>query len=75
MIDPDAITVKQAAKILDCADAHVRLLIARGRLKAVKFGPIHAVNRASVEHYLKHERQPGRGRPRKTKKKTRRKTR
>jgi len=41
----------------------------------VKFGPMHAVERASVEHYLKHERQYGRGRPKKTKKKARRKTR
>jgi excisionase family DNA binding protein len=74
MMKPDSITSKQAAEILDCSDAHVRLLILRGRLKAMKFGRVHVVDRASVERYLKHERQTHMGRPRKAKK-TRRKTR
>jgi excisionase family DNA binding protein len=68
------ITVQQAAVILDCSEAHVRLLISRGRIEAKPFGRVHLVNAASVAHYLKHERQPGKGRPRKTKK-ARRKTR
>jgi excisionase family DNA binding protein len=68
------ITVKQAAAILDCTEAHVRLLISRGRIKAEPFGHVYLVNAASVAHYLKYERQPGRGRPRKAKK-PRRKTR
>jgi excisionase family DNA binding protein len=71
----DPITTKQAAEILDCTEGHVRLLITRGRIEATLFGFVYMVDRASVEHYLKHDRQPGRGRPRKTKKKTRRKTR
>lgn len=74
MANRDPITVKQAAEILDCSEAHVRLLITRDRIEAKPFGSVYLVNRASVEHYLKHERQPHRGRPRKSKK-TRRKTR
>jgi excisionase family DNA binding protein len=61
------ITVKQAAAILDCSKGHVQLLIRRGRIEAVPFGKVYLVNAASVAHYLKHERQPGRGRPRKAK--------
>jgi excisionase family DNA binding protein len=73
MPKPAPITVKQAAEILDCAEGHVRLLIRQGRIEAQRFGMMHQVDRASVERYLKHERQPGKGRPRK-KKSTRRKT-
>lgn len=73
MASRDPITVKQAAAILDCSEAHVRLLITRDRIEAKPFGSVYLVNRASVEHYLKHERQPHRGRPRK--KTTRRKAR
>jgi excisionase family DNA binding protein len=60
------ITVKQAAQVLDCSEAHVRLLISRGRIEAKSFGKVWLVDPASVRHYLKHERQPGKGRPRKT---------
>ena len=74
MAKPEPITVKQAAEILDCDEAHVRLLIRQGRIEAGRFGTMHQVNPMSVAHYLKHERQPGKGRPRK-KKTTRRKTR
>ena len=74
MVNRDPITVKQAAEILDCSEAHVRLLITQGRIEAKPFARVYLVNRASVEHYLKHERQPHRGRPRKSKK-ARRKTR
>lgn len=70
----DPITVKQAAEILDCSEAHVRLLCSRDRIEATRFGMVLLVNPASVAYYLKHERQPGKGRPRK-KKTTRRKTR
>jgi hypothetical protein len=68
------ITVKHAAEILDCTEAHVRLLITRGRIEAKPFSRVYLVDAASVAHYLKHERQPGKGRPRKTKQ-ARRKTR
>lgn len=73
----EPITVKQAAEILDCSMAHVRLLCSQDRIEAKRFGRVLLVNPASVAHYLKHERQPGRGRPRKTRgtTKTRRKTR
>jgi excisionase family DNA binding protein len=66
------ITVKQAAEILDCSEAHVRLLITRGRIDAEPFGRVYLVSAASVAHYLKHERQLGKGRPRKAKKARRR---
>jgi len=69
----EPITVKQAAGILDCSEAHVRLLCSRDRIEAKRFGHVLLVNPKSVAYYLKHERQPGKGRPRK--KKTRRKTR
>jgi hypothetical protein len=69
----EPITVKQAAEILDCSEAHVRLLCSRDRIEAKRFGHVLLVNPKSVAYYLKHERQPGKGRPRK--KKTRRKTR
>jgi excisionase family DNA binding protein len=68
----DPITVKQAAEVLDCSEAHVRLLISRGRIEATSFSKVWLVDPVSVRHYLNHERQPGRGRPRKTR---RRKTR
>lgn len=68
------ITVMQAAAILDCTAAHVRLLISHGRIEAKPFGHVYMVNAASVADYLKYERQPGRGRPRKAKQ-ARRKTR
>ena len=73
MHKPDPITVKKAAEILDCSEAHVRLLCSRDRIEAKRFGRVLLVNPASVAYYLKHERQHGKGRPRK--KKTRRKTR
>jgi excisionase family DNA binding protein len=63
----DPITTREAAELLDCSQGHVRLLIARGRIAAKTFGRVHLVDRASVMRYLEHERQPGRGRPRKTK--------
>ena len=69
------ITVKKAAEILDCSEAHVRLLCSRDRIEAERFGVVLLVNPASVAYYLKHERQRHMGRPRKAKKKTRRKTR
>ena len=72
MPKPDPITVKQAAEILDCSEAHVRLLCSRDRIEAKRFGMVLLVNPESVAYYLKHERQPHKGRPRK--KKTRRKT-
>jgi excisionase family DNA binding protein len=74
MAPREPITVKQAAAILDCTEAHVRLLITRGRIEAKPFGHVYLVNAASVAQYLKHERQPGKGRPRKAKQ-ARRKTR
>jgi len=52
----------------------VRLLCSRDRIEAKRFGRVLLVNPASVAYYLKHERQPGKGRPRK-KKTTRSKTR
>jgi excisionase family DNA binding protein len=64
----DPITVKEAASILDCSEAHVRLLCSRDRIEAKRFGRVLLVNPASVAYYLKHERQPGKGRPKKTKK-------
>ena len=67
------ITVKQAAAILDCTEAHVRLLICRGRINAEPFGRVYLVSPVSVAHYLKHERQPGKGRPRKAKQARRKK--
>jgi excisionase family DNA binding protein len=73
MHKPDPITVKQAAEILDCSEAHVRLLCSRDRIEAKRFGRVLLVNPESVAYYLKHERQTHMGRPRK--KKTRRKTR
>lgn len=72
MAKPAPVTVQQAAEILDCDEAHVRLLIRRGRIEAGRFGKMHQVNPASVAHYLKHDRKPQMGRPRK-KKTTRRK--
>lgn len=72
MPKPDPITVKEAALILDCSEAHVRLLCARDRIEAKRFGRVLLVNPASVAYYLKHERKPQMGRPRK-KKITRRK--
>jgi excisionase family DNA binding protein len=74
MPKPDPITVKQAAEILDCSEAHVRLLCSRDRIEAKRFGRVLLVNPASVAYYLKHERQRHMGRPRK-KKTPRRKTR
>jgi excisionase family DNA binding protein len=65
MPKPDPITVKQAAEILDCSAAHVRLLCSRGRIEAKRFGIVLLVNPTSVAYYLKHERQFHKGRPRK----------
>jgi excisionase family DNA binding protein len=72
MANVDPITVKQAAEILDCREAHVRLLIARGRIDARLFSRVYLVDAQSVARYLKHGRCPHMGRPRKTR---RRKTR
>ena len=65
------ITVQQAAEILDVAAAHVRLMIRRGRIAAVPFSGVWLVDEASVKNYAKVYRQPGRGRPRESKKQTR----
>lgn len=64
---PLPLTVKDAALILDVAEAHVRLMIKKGRIEATPFNGVWMVSEASVKHYAKVYRQPGRGRPRKAK--------
>lgn len=72
MANIEPITVKQAAKTLDCSEAHVRLLIVKGRIDARRFSRVYLVDAQSVARYLEHGRCPHMGRPRKTR---RRKTR
>ncbi|HEY7181061.1 MAG TPA: helix-turn-helix domain-containing protein [Blastocatellia bacterium] len=62
----NVLTVTQAAERLGVADAHVRLLIKQGKLKADKHGSLWLLTVEEVDRYQK-EKKP-RGRPVKTNK-------
>ncbi len=63
-------TVAEAAEIANVTAAHVRYLIATGRLRAEQPGHGYLVLREDVARY---QRTPGEGRPKKVKKVAKRK--
>lgn len=63
------ITVEEAAQTLGVVPDHVRLLIRRGRIQAVRFSTVWLVDPVSVKKYLMAGRTPTKGRPRKKSKK------
>ena len=54
------LTVSEAAKLLHLSEIRVRQFMQTGRLNAVKFGHVWAVDRKSLEKFAKIKRQPGR---------------
>ncbi len=58
----DKITVKRAAQILGCSDAHVRRLVGSGIIDGEFFSGVWAVSRPSVEKYAKIQHKTGRPR-------------
>lgn len=61
----DWLTVQQAAKLSGYHPDHLRVLIRGGLIDARKFGPVWAINRHSLDAYIKKMRERGEKRGRK----------
>lgn len=60
----DKITVKKAAQIIGCSEAHVRRLLGEGTIDGEFFSGVWAVSRPSAEEYAKIPQKTGRPRGR-----------
>ena len=62
MLEENWITISQAADLVGCTTAHLRLLAKRNELRAEKVGFVWLVDRAHAEELA--EKRPNVGRPR-----------
>lgn len=58
----DCVPLPEAARLADVSERHMRLLVEKGQVAAVKIGRNYLVSRAAAQGFQRH---PSAGRPRK----------